>query len=146
MLPLDRGAADTDVARRRPERGRSAPTPARSMYPPAPLRSSRKGRQTAGRARAAAVWRARASDVRGSCGPGLWGAIGLPSEVGLQEYEDHPDLRIKFASVRDDGIRLVSDAVAEYEGLFDELPEGWSITEEATVDTISDHTRTARRL
>jgi hypothetical protein len=64
----------------------------------------------------------------------------------LQAFEDRPVLRVKFASLRGDGPHLVSDASTEYQGLFDELPAGWSVTEEGLVETITEYSRRAWRL
>ena len=59
----------------------------------------------------------------------------MAPKVELQEFEDRAALRVKFASLRGEGPHLVSDAVHEYAGFFDELPAGWSVTEERQVET-----------
>jgi hypothetical protein len=70
----------------------------------------------------------------------------MAPKVELQEFEDRAALRIKFASLRDQGPHLVPDASEEYAGFFDELPAGWSMTEEGHIETLAEHTRHARRL
>jgi hypothetical protein len=70
----------------------------------------------------------------------------MAPKVELQEFEDRAALRVKFASLRGEGPHLVSDAVHEYAGFFDELPSGWSVTEEGQVETLTEHIRQARRL
>jgi hypothetical protein len=70
----------------------------------------------------------------------------MAPKVELQEFEDRAALRVKFASLRGKGPHLVSDAVQEYAGFFDELPAGWSVTEEGQVETLTEHIRHARRL
>jgi hypothetical protein len=59
----------------------------------------------------------------------------MAANVALQEFEDQAVLRIKFASLRGEGPQFVSDAISEYEGLFDELPAEWSQTEKGAVQT-----------
>lgn len=69
----------------------------------------------------------------------------MATKVELQKFEDQAALRIKFASVLGEGPRLVSDASQEYEGFFEEPPEGWSVTEEGMIETISEYMRGAVR-
>ena len=66
--------------------------------------------------------------------------------VELQEFHDRAVLRIKFACLLDEGPRLASDAGREYQGLFDELPAGWSLTEKGSVEPIFEHKHSASRL
>lgn len=70
----------------------------------------------------------------------------MTTNVPLQDFEDRSALRIKFASVRGEGPHLVSDASGEYAGLFDGLLEGWEVTEEGSVETITEYQRHAWRL
>lgn len=51
-----------------------------------------------------------------------------------QQYEDCSNLRIKFASIDIDG-SLVRDSANEYETLFAELPDEWSILETDVVQS-----------
>jgi hypothetical protein len=64
--------------------------------------------------------------------------------VKLQEYELNAPVRLKFASMR--GWHVVGDASVEYGGFFDALPNGWQVVEEGSIETISEHSRSARRL
>jgi hypothetical protein len=66
--------------------------------------------------------------------------------VDLQRFEDRTVLRIKFASLLGEGPRFVGDAGVEYQGFFDALPDGWSITGQGLVETINEYVRTATRL
>ena len=51
-----------------------------------------------------------------------------------QEYEDRSNLRIKFASIGMDG-SLVRDSSEEYETLFAQLPDEWSILDTDFVES-----------
>ena len=51
-----------------------------------------------------------------------------------QQYEDRSNVRIKFASIDDNGM-LMGDSHHEYETLFDDLPEQWSVEEAGVVTT-----------
>jgi hypothetical protein len=64
----------------------------------------------------------------------------------LQAFEDRVLIRIKFACLFDKGPSLVSDAGSEYDQLFAELPDGWSVTETGSVEPIRYHAHPATRL
>ena len=50
--------------------------------------------------------------------------------MNVQELEPDADLRIRFATIKDDGT-YGHHADEEYNGLFAEMPEGWECTPEA---------------
>jgi hypothetical protein len=68
------------------------------------------------------------------------------ANLELQEFEDRVLLRVKFSCLLGEGPRLASDAGREYQGLFEKLPAGWSLTEEGWVEPIFEHQHPASRL
>ena len=62
----------------------------------------------------------------------------------LQRVEDHAPLVIKFAQLARG--RLMSDASAMYDGLFDQLPQGWMRGESDLIETRTDSLRYAHAL
>ena len=59
--------------------------------------------------------------------------------MNVQELERIADLRIKFASLKEDGT-YEHDAIDEYDPLFARTPEGWQSTEVAG-SKVSSRTR-----
>jgi hypothetical protein len=62
----------------------------------------------------------------------------------LQRVEDHAPLIIKFAQLARG--RLMSDASAMYDGLFDQLPQGWMRGDSGLIETRTESLRCAHAL
>jgi hypothetical protein len=60
--------------------------------------------------------------------------------MSAQALELHHGIRIKFASLRDDG-RLEPDCHEEYTFFPHEAPAGWRVMHEGHIETRHDHTR-----